>query len=557
MLFARDLVAFPGGDNSSDTVLGDVHFNLTTLEHWNYTLFSNGTVSNGSWCYLTFQPWTADLILDNGTWVNGTKCWSPINPIGVRAGVGIGFAVLFGFSLVMTLLALGKHGRLYLPVTKKFYPIGRRWQWYWACWTCATALISLLTVMDVDRYFLPELPVILTSFFWFLMQMGAIAVVWEAVRHWGSWMERQFIDPDPYALRDDDTRSKIEFYLPLIFYLFWWLNFFLIIPRSWTGIQHQRYPEQIINDAIPTATSPRFKIAAFMFVVCWLLTLVSLRTSIKYYRPRNRGIINRFIGFVKFTPVRFKILLPIAAVIPAYQALVAWHFEYSPLNINGNLAAIYAGGYAPSLLILYIQAIFGYFNPNEDKELQRQRQERNLQLNNEMGIVQKPSWWKRVNGEIVNPNESMRDALVRNVREIQGNKSRPTNLENIPGENSPSNQDMDVEMSPLPSPSYQRQEQTPSPGGFPAPYNGKSDRRRQERAMQAVAGMLFPQSSTEQASAAARRREELMMDGPPPTVVPPPPYPAEDTRRPSMQTTGSAANSTNQPPQQIRSMLDV
>jgi hypothetical protein len=48
-------------------------------------------------------------------------------------------------------------------------------------------------------------------------------VVWEAVRHWGSWMERQFIDPDPFVLREDDKRAQVELYVPLIFYLFLWL----------------------------------------------------------------------------------------------------------------------------------------------------------------------------------------------------------------------------------------------------------------------------------------------------------------------------------------------
>ena len=39
----------------------------------------------------------------------------------------------------------------------------------------------------------------------------------------GSWQERQLHDVDPFALRQDDRRSKVEFYLPLIFYLFAWL----------------------------------------------------------------------------------------------------------------------------------------------------------------------------------------------------------------------------------------------------------------------------------------------------------------------------------------------
>lgn len=303
-----------------------------------------------------------------------------------------------------------------------------------------------------------------------------------------------------------------------------------------------------------------------MLVVCWFLTIISLRTSIKYYRPRNRGIINRFIGFVRFTPVRFKLLIPIAAVIPAFQAFVAWHFASSPLNVKGHNAAIYAGGYAPALLILYIQIVFGCLNPNEDKELQRQRQERSRQLNQEMGVSQKPSWWRRMNGEIVNPNESMRDRLVRNVRELQGNKPRATtNLEEgvVPGVNGTgiTTTQEGMEMSPLPSPTYRQQRQQESFGtnsfaGSPAPpYVGKSDRRRRELTMQAAAGMLFPQSS-EASTVAARRREELMMDGPTPQILPPPPYPLQD-RRSSMQTNGSAAVSTHQPPQQIRSMLDV
>jgi hypothetical protein len=223
LLDARELLAFPGGDNATDTVIGNVHFNLTTLDFWNYTLYSNGSLSNGSWCLLTFAPYTPTYLLPNGTFLNVTWCWSPTEPIGVRAGVGIGYAVLFGIALVVSLVNLNKHGKLHLPAEKRFFPIGRRWQWYWGAFVCATAMISLLVSVDVDRYFLPELPIILTSFFWYLMQIGTIALVWEAVRHWGSWMERQFIDPDPFSLRIDDRRSKVELYLPLLFYLFLWL----------------------------------------------------------------------------------------------------------------------------------------------------------------------------------------------------------------------------------------------------------------------------------------------------------------------------------------------
>ncbi|KAH8903748.1 hypothetical protein BR93DRAFT_930901 [Coniochaeta sp. PMI_546] len=220
---ARDVLQWTPGANVSDTLIGGVHFNKTALDFWNYTLYSNGTLSNGSWCILTFEPYTPALVFPNGSFVNVTWCYSPVNGIGTRASIGIGFAVAFGLTLISILVNLNKHGSIYLPVEKRFFPIGRRWQWYWGIFVCATALISLITNVDVDRYYLPELPIVLNVFFWYLMQMGTMALVWEAVRHWGSWMERQFIDPNPFILPQDDRRGKFEFWLPLVFYFFLWL----------------------------------------------------------------------------------------------------------------------------------------------------------------------------------------------------------------------------------------------------------------------------------------------------------------------------------------------
>lgn len=255
---ARDIVAFPGGDNSSDTLIGGIHLNLTRLDHWNYTLYSNGTLSNGSWCVLTFEPYTPKLVHPNGSFVNVTYCYEPVRPIATRASIGIGFAVAFGLVLILTLVNLGKHGKRYLPVEKRFYPIGRRWQWYWAIFVSATAFISLITNIDVDRYYLPELPIVLNVFFWFLMQEGAMAVAWEAVRHWGSWMERQFIDPNPFELRQDDKRAKFEFYLPLFFYFWLWL---VCDPSSTPArTSHSRHPNSLCSKlpANPSLSSLEF-----------------------------------------------------------------------------------------------------------------------------------------------------------------------------------------------------------------------------------------------------------------------------------------------------------
>ncbi|KAL1837371.1 hypothetical protein VTJ49DRAFT_3953 [Mycothermus thermophilus] len=547
LLNPREVLPFPAGNNATDTIISGHHLNLTALGEWNYTLYSNGTLSNDTRCLLTFEPWTPTYLFPNGTFLNATWCWSPVESIAVRGGVAIAFAVLFGLAIVLILVNLNKHGSLHLPVTKRFYPIGRRWQWYWGLWVCATAAVSLLTSIDVDRYYLPELPVILTSFFWYLMQWGAMAVVWEAVRHWGSWMERQFIDPDPFALRQDDRRARVELYLPLLFYLFLWLNFFMIIPRNWTPIQHQRYPEQTLSDAAPAATDSRFKAAAFLLLVSWIVILLSLRHSIKHYCPRNRGFLNRAIGLVRYTPARFKLLIPLAAVVVAFQALVAFRFEYSPLRVGGNLAAIFAGGYLPSLLILYVQIAFGFLNPNEDLELKRQRRVRNQEYDREMGVVHKPSWWRRVNGEVLDPNASMRERLAANARELHGAKPRPA--DGGFGPVVPDDAAGPVEMTPV----------SPPPPAVSRPYTGRSERLHQDRTVDMAASLAFSEAAAAREAAAdrARHHQELMQDAPPPPAY----SEAVRTRQTDVARTRSGQSeggvSTDQPPMRVRSMLDV
>jgi hypothetical protein len=228
-LNARELLDFPAGDNSSDTLIGSIHWNLTTLQHWNYTYYSNGTFSNGSRCYLLFEPYTPRL-LQNGTFLNSTSCYSPISPMGTRSIIGVIYACIFSLSIMFTFINLRKHGKLFLPTEKRFRAIGRRWQWYWMLAVGSFALISSITDVDVDRYYLPELPIVLANFFWFLMLPATMAVVWESVRHWGSWQERQMVDPNPFLLRQDDKRSKVEFYLPLVFYFFFWMVSLRMLP---------------------------------------------------------------------------------------------------------------------------------------------------------------------------------------------------------------------------------------------------------------------------------------------------------------------------------------
>ncbi len=215
------MVEFPSSPlNSSYTQISGVDFNLTTLKYWNYTYYSNGTLSNNSWCILAFDPYTPAAVLPNGTFVNNTSCYTPVHPIRTRGFIGIAVSVYFAIGLMFTFINLRKHGRSFLPVEKRFRPVGRRWQWYWMIVVAACAMISGIGSIDVDRYYVPEFPIVLTNLGYFLMVPATIAAVWESVRHWGSWQERQIVDPNPYVLKMDGKRDRIEFYIPLVFYAF-------------------------------------------------------------------------------------------------------------------------------------------------------------------------------------------------------------------------------------------------------------------------------------------------------------------------------------------------
>jgi len=181
----RDLVSFnqyPGA-NSSDILINGVHLNRTALEFWNYTLYDNNTISNQSACYIIFDQYKPHF-LSNGSWVNATSCYVPIERIGARGAVGIGFATLYALCIVFTLINLKKHGQLFLREDKRFRAVGRRWQWYWALFVASCGMISCITGVDVDRNYLQSTAIILQGFFFTLMVPGTLAMVWEAVRHW-------------------------------------------------------------------------------------------------------------------------------------------------------------------------------------------------------------------------------------------------------------------------------------------------------------------------------------------------------------------------------------
>ncbi|KAF2869139.1 hypothetical protein BDV95DRAFT_630269 [Massariosphaeria phaeospora] len=411
LLNLRALIDFPkaDGDNDTSTTINGVQFNLTALNEWNYTLYSNNTISNDSKCYLIFDNFKPSM-LSNGSWINATTCYIPYYGIGARSIGSIVFAALFSLSVMFTLINLRKHGKQYLREDKRFRIVGRRWQWYWMCFVAGCGMTSTITGVDVDRYYLQQLPLVLQSFFFMLMVPGALAMVWEAVRHWGSWQERQAVDADPYGLPQDDKRSRTEFWLPLVFYLFAWMNFFMTIPRSWTPLQKQSTPEQKNDIARPAATGPREKAGAIIAGVAWLVICYSLHHSMKHYKPSPPGIWNKITNFCRYCPAKIFINLIILAIRVGYGIASAWLWDLSIFQEDVHVGWPLGLGYGPMLLIIVVFEIAGFMEENEDKIIIQQRQARGIVEDAELNIVKKPSWWsKNIRERFASDDERLRN----------------------------------------------------------------------------------------------------------------------------------------------------
>lgn len=201
----------------------------------------------------------------------------------------------------------------------------------------------------------------------------------------------------------------------------------MIVPRAWGAIEKQRDPNQARLIAEPMATDARFKTAAFLLFCSWLTTVFSLWHSIKHYKRRNRRLFNYAIGFVRYAPKKFLLALPLSLIMIGYEAACSFDFSISPLNLNTNLGLMYGLGWSPVALLFIVYEVAGYMEPNEDRELIRQRRIRGAEIDQELGIVKKPHWWSRINRD--NRSISVHDQIARNFSEMGGGPATARNLE--------------------------------------------------------------------------------------------------------------------------------
>lgn len=337
----------------------------------------------------------------------------------------------------------------------------------------------------------------------------------------------------------------------------------MTIPRDWDPIEAQRSPDQTTEVAKPNATDNRFKAGAFLLFFAWLVICFSLCHSLHHYKPRNRGALNSILGFLRYTPIKLLLTIPLAFVIVAYSGALAFDFNMSPLNVKGNIPFIYGLGWTPIALIFFIYEVAGYIDPNEDKELIRQRRVRGAEIDAEMGYTKKPHWWSRLHGD---HNLTVQNAIAKNVREVNGLGFTQENVEG------------GIEMGTLPHrtpnirkggagtkrmPSVRKDVELGSLAARQA-FARREDRLSKSLTPEAVkvgASLLLPTTSGESQSPFSDQfSDEKLRLG------------SIDRERaggssmtdsttggaPSERSTSTASGTTlNGPPQQIRSMLDV
>jgi hypothetical protein len=218
--------------------------------------------------------------------------------------------------------------------------------------------------------------------------------------------------------------------MSLIFYFLAGLNFFLVIPRSWTPIQLQRSPEQQNLTARPTAIDTRFKSGGFVAVAALFVICYGLGHSIHRYCPRPAGGLRRSVFYLDAAPPKFKIAIVSLFIKVGYTVASSFEWAISPLKYDVNSGWIYGLGYAPSLLIIAIFNVYGYIEENEDQLLIAQRAERGYAIDSELGLERKkPSWWRKMRPDYRSPVIDEHGKIKSLVTEIGGGRPTQRNLE--------------------------------------------------------------------------------------------------------------------------------
>lgn len=335
---------------------GPIHsdYNKTTLDFYNYTLYDNGTLSNGTKCYLSFGEFHP-ILYDNGTFENQTSCDYPLYAIKSRGAVGMAWSIILILLLPVTLFCLSKHGRAYTHEKKQYRRFSRKWQWYWLLVLQALGGIAGFFSIDLDRDYIQGSSLTSYSAIYCATLPVSLATAWELTRHWGSFEERKNEDADPFIYSGTYTeRTRAHWLMALSFYVAGFINFLLTVLRNWNKLK---------GDQASRAVDVRWKVGGIFAIIAWLIIILQILLCRTYFRVWN-------LPFV-IPAVLFCVLILIA-----FNLSFMWNFPYSPFNVHSNIPYVAIMGYLPVLAIVVLMNMSGLVRENEDRVILALRKER-------------------------------------------------------------------------------------------------------------------------------------------------------------------------------------
>jgi hypothetical protein len=319
------------------------NYNQSALDIYNYTVYPNGTVSNGSECYLSFGEYQPTLF-DNGTFFNTTACDTPYYSVHSRGIIGVVFAVVMLMLIPASLFNLHKHGARYMEEKKRFKNISRRWPWYWLLILQALCGVAGFFSIDLDRDYLQGTSLTIYGALFTATLPVALAACWELTRHWGSFEERKLDDADPFRFRQNDFRSKVHLLMPIGFYLLALITFFLTVLRNW---------DDLVNYIALFTVSVRWKIGVIFSYLAWLQIIFQIVVTRIYYKVPSVPLV---------IPTCLVCLL--AEII--YGTVAAWDVGMNAFNTHSSVAFVALMAYLPLVLITVLMNLSGLARENED-----------------------------------------------------------------------------------------------------------------------------------------------------------------------------------------------
>lgn len=177
-----------------------------------------------------------------------------------------------------------------------------------------------------------------------------------------SFQERLALSVDQFYFPPEDLRSKVEFYQPMVVYLFIFLCFFLAILRKWEPIRRQFF--WIYEDA-------RFQASAAFGIIALVIMALTFVYGLQNYRLNN-------------PPIKIPLMIIFGIIHYCYCLAAAVERELSPLRAETSAAYVYPLGYLPVALVIGTLLISSWKEDNEDVVVRKVRQERDAMLGMEM-----------------------------------------------------------------------------------------------------------------------------------------------------------------------------